>query len=92
MIREEEPPPGFVGARGRRDREKNWNYSYLNGRRFPEDAYKTLTESFPHLWPHIKDSTNGEPVTEEMLAARMASADKKSDNIVYKDGFLGVRG
>ncbi|CAG2115195.1 unnamed protein product [Medioppia subpectinata] len=83
-------PPGFVGARGRRNKPSLWDYKFINeNKRNAGEEYKAFTESFPDIWTHFK----GEPIdtSDEIMSARLASG-KKSDNIVYKDGFLGVRG
>jgi len=82
---EEMPPPGFVGARGRR-----MYWEYVKGKRNPTEDYKTLTDVFPDLLSHLSDEQM-DGSTDELMAARLASG-KKSDSIVYKDGFLGVRG
>ncbi len=51
--------------------------------------YDTLTELFPQMMPELSLDEAADLVTEELMNI---APDKRPDNVVYKDGFLGVRG
>jgi hypothetical protein len=87
-VSDDMPPPGFIGVRGRRQNTL-WDWGYAKGKRNLNEDYQTLTEVFPDLLSHLNEDISGS--ADELMAARLASG-KKSDSIVYKDGFLGVRG
>jgi len=87
------PPPGFVGARGRRDGTSGVDgechcENVSRGKRVNEDVdMKHINTILPNLWSRIQDSNGNQAL---IMALRQPSG--KKDNIVYKDGFLGVRG
>ena len=85
LIRDEQT----IRAQDHRTKQTTWPFNPLKGKRDPMVEYETLTELFPQMMPELSVDEAANLVTEELMDI---APDKRPDNIVYKDGFLGVRG
>ena len=84
---DEPPPPGFVGARGRKSEDE------VNG--LPSSQLTGITKqkrSSADKNDYLIADLLNEMDSNDVSNGRRQMNGKKSDSIVYKEGFLGVRG
>lgn len=89
---DEPPPPGFVGARGRKSEDE------VNGLPSPSLVSSPLAwitkqkRSSADKNDYLIADLLNEMDSNDVSNGRRQMNGKKSDSIVYKEGFLGVRG